>query len=167
MVLVLPILHFLNKLPFEVKWLSGFSCSSLPSRMQTSLGSLQPLKKKWDSVKSWSRPIATTSVGLRIVFYTYTCRWQVLLSYKLKSLVSFGWPLLFFWPLLFNYTSFFPFCLFTSNKESLCRPAFSHTNIPNYYQHIKQKNVNCTVSVYFPCLMIQFLKENVLESVHI
>ena len=107
------------------------------------------------------------SVGSRIVFYTYTCRWQVLLSYKLKSLVSFGWPLLFFWPLLFNYTSFFPFCLFTSNKESLCRPAFSHTNIPNYYQHIKQKNVNCTVSVHFPCLMIQFLKENALESVHI
>ena len=111
------------------------------------------------------------SVGSRIVFYTYTCRWQVLLSYKLKSLVSFGWPLIFFFfffgPFFLTTPHFSHSAYSSSNKESLCRPAFSHINIPNYYQHVKQKNFNCTVSVHFPCLMIQFLKENAPESVRV
>ena len=45
--------------------------------------------------------LSHNSVGSWIVFYTYTCRWQVLLFYKLKSLVSFSQPLLLLLLLLF------------------------------------------------------------------
>ena len=92
------------------------------------------------------------SVGSRIVFYTYTCRWQVLLSYKLKSLVSFGWPLLFFGPFFLTTPHFSHSAYSPQTKSPYVALPFLIQTFPIITNTLSRKTLTAQSLYTFPAL---------------